>query len=154
MEGIPVLAWSIGTCAFPGHDQQADPHAVTDSVGFLSDDAAEWAATARLAHDDEAIYACREVLYAIHCRLRQFVHFDPRPMDFARWLEPEWLAALDIDPASLLVGGDLAVNGRAITDCPHESLQPVEWVVRDQHRAAIWLRGEKYPSYWDWSVDT
>ena len=42
VEGLAVLSWALGCSDFPRHDHKVDPFAITDSLGFLSDDADEF----------------------------------------------------------------------------------------------------------------
>jgi hypothetical protein len=92
-------------------------------------------------------------MYAVHCRLRDFIR-NKGPRDFTTWVEDKWLDLIKINRATLMVAGDLAVGGKAITDAAIDVVRRCEWVVCEQHRASIWLIGEEFPSYWDWGVDT
>lgn len=149
VEGLAVLAWALGCSEFPRHDQQVDPFAITGSVGFLADTADEFIATACLRSPGE-LDACRELMYAMHCRIRDFVH----ARDFSAWVEDEWLERLRLSREDLIVDGDLVIGGKPITAASPEDIAKCEWATGERHRASIWLIGEEYPSYWDWTVDT
>jgi|SRR6185312_7435821 len=152
VEGLSVLAWALGRFDFPAHDQQVDPYAVTDSLYFLADDAKDVIATARLRGGEELV-ASRELMYAIHCRLRGYLR-NKTAGDISHWMEQDWLEALGVDRARLIVDGDLAIGGKPISAVGAENVQKCEWAVCQQHRASIWLVGEEFPSYWGWTVDT
>ena len=151
VEGLAVLAWALGQSSLPKHDEKADPYEVTDAVGFLADDAAEFATTASLRSKNE-LEACRELLYAIHCRLREMARKGHR-IDFDKWIEPEWLALLKIDEPRLVIEDDLAIHDQPLSRIDKHTLWLCESIIRERHRAAIWLIGE-HPAYYGFSIDT
>ena len=55
VEGLAVLSWALGCYEFPSHDQRVDPFAITDSLGFLADDADQFISTARVRRAEELI---------------------------------------------------------------------------------------------------
>jgi hypothetical protein len=150
-EGLAVLAWALNRLELPRHDEKVDPYTVTDSLWFLSEDAAELISTAKLPSPPER-EACRELLYAIHCRLRDFTRNKDRE-NFTSWVEKAWITTLGLDPAQLIVQGDLAIDGKSITEVEESRLQECECVTCERHRAIIWLCGE-YPIYSQTPVDT
>jgi hypothetical protein len=150
-EGLAILAWALNRLGLPRHDEKVDPYAVTDSLWFLSEDAAEVISTARLRSVTE-LEACRELLYAIHCRLRDFARNRGRK-NFTTWVEKTWIATLRLDAAHLIVHDDLAIDGKAITEVEESRLQECEWATCERHRAIIWLFGE-YPVFSQTPVDT
>ena len=151
VEGLAVLAWALGQSSFPKHDEKVDPYEVTDAVGFLADDSAELATATSLRSKDE-LEACRELLYAIHCRLREKGRRGRR-IDFDQWIEPKWLVLLKIDESWLVIEGDLGILGQPLHRIDKHTLRSCEWIIRERHRAAIWLRGE-HPAYYGFSIDT
>jgi hypothetical protein len=152
VEGLAVLSWALGCYEFPSHDQKVDPFAITDSLGFLAEDADEFISTARVRSAEE-LHDARELMYAVHCRLRDFLR-NKNSKDFKTWVEGKWLDVMKVNRVNLIVAGDLGVGGKAITEAALHDIQNCEWVVCEQHRASIWLVGEEFPSYWDWGVDT
>ena len=72
VEGLTVLAWALNRYEFPRHDRKVVPHEVAEAVYFLCEDAEELIHTARLRSRDKR-KVCRELLYAIHARLRDFL---------------------------------------------------------------------------------
>lgn len=151
VEGLAVLAWALKYFEFPKHDEQVDLFVVTDSLWFL-DDAAEDVITNAELRSQVELEACREVLYAIHCRLRDFArHGDQK--DFAKWVETEWLDSLGLNAAELFADNDLAIDGIAISEAKEERLQEVNSITLERHRAIIWLV-EGYANYTQTPVDT
>jgi len=151
VEGLAILTWALNLFELPRHDQKVDGYAVADALGFLSEDAEDVIATAELRSPIE-LEACRELLYAIHSRLRDFAH-NRKPMDFTRWVEKAWIDTLRLDANQLIVNNDLAIDGKPISEVTEDRLQECEWITNERHRAIIWLVGE-YPIYSQTPVDT
>jgi len=150
-EGLAVIAWALRRGDFPLHDEKVDPYAVTDSLDFLSEEAADLIRLPELRTASE-LHACRELLYAIHCRLRGYIREESRK-DFTTWIEAEWLVTLHLDASHLVVDKDLAIAGKPIFEVDKKSVQTCEHIIRERHKAAIWLVGE-YPLYSELPVDT
>jgi hypothetical protein len=150
-EGLAILAWALDRLGFPRHDQKVDPYAVTDAAGFLGEEAAEVISTAKLRNRAE-LGACRELLYAIHARLRDFARSKDRK-NFASWVEREWIDTLGLDAADLIVDDDLAIDGEVISYAEVSRLHECEWITCERHRAIIWLLGG-HPIYSQTPVDT
>src|SRR5262249_23188438 len=127
VEGLSVLAWALGCLGLPRHDEKVDPYAVPESVGFLNQDAAEFIETAKLRSVAE-LEAYRELLYAIHSRLRDFIRHK-QPNEFETWIDERWLDLLKIDRASLIVDGDLSIDEKAIFNVEQERVRSCEWLI-------------------------
>jgi Domain of unknown function (DUF4272) len=139
-EGLAVLAWASNRLdRLPNHDEKVDPFAVTDSLLFLGDDAAEVISKATLRSPAE-LEACRELLYAIHARLRDFAR-NRGHQNFTSWVEKAWITTLKLDAAHLIVHDDLAIDNKAIGEVEGNRLQECEWVTCERRRAIIWLFG-------------
>ncbi len=151
VEGLAVLAWALGRHELPKHDAQVDPYAVTDALEFLSPDALEVVASAAL-RDAAELKAYRELMYAIHCRVRDWIRNEQRK-DFATWFEASWLDTLHIDLQQILADGDLSFRGKPVYEVEKSKLQGFEWGICEQHRASIWLVGE-HPIHWETTADT
>jgi len=150
-EGLAILAWASKEFEFPRHDQKVDPSAVAEAVWFLNEDAGEWVTLAKLRSVARR-KAAREVLYAIHVRLRDFLR-NGGETDFMNWVQPFWLDLLRIDTSDLIINGDLAIDGRPIREVENERIQEVSWITHQRHQAIIWLV-ERYPNYAETPVDT
>jgi len=136
-EGLVVLAWALNSFDLPPHDQQIEPPAVAEAAYFLDDDAEEAIDAAKLRPLDQ-LKAYRELIYAIHSRLRDFAQNGGR-QDFAQWIEDKWLNDLSLDPARLIINGDLAIDGKAISLADEEGFSICESIIRERHKAITWL---------------
>jgi len=150
-EGLAVLAWALQLGQLPMHDDQVDPYAVTDSVFFLGDEAGNVVANASL-RESEQLLAYREMMYAIHCRIRYFFR-NGEKKDFTSWIEPEWLTVLKVDSRRLVVDGDLGFEGKPMSAVEPGRLRTFEWGINAQHRASVWLIGEE-EKHWETPADT
>lgn len=151
VEGLAVLAWALGRGACPEHDGEVDPYATTDSVGLLADDADTAIVTAKLRGNEELL-AYRELMYAVHCRVRDFQRNGSRK-DFACWIEPKWLDLLHIDTTRVIADDDLGFGGQPIGSLSADKVARYEWSIAEQHRASIWLVGEER-NHWETTADT
>ncbi len=151
VEGLAILAWALKLLPFPAFDRQVDPYEVTDAVALLNPEAADIIDSAELRPKHE-LTSCRELLYAIHCRLRQFRR-ERLSRNIEDWIECEWLRTLGID-SPLAANGDFAVNGIPHSENSEALWRSCESFISERHRAAIWLIGEYGPSYSEFPVDT
>lgn len=150
-EGLTVLAWAMHLLDFPKHDKQVDSYAVTDAFWFLDKAAEEIVTNANLRSPGE-LDACRELLYAIHARLREYDR-NRVPKNFTHWIEQSWLDALGYKLTNLISQNDLAVDGKQISETTEGRLQELLSITSERHRAIIWLMGEQ-AGYSKITVDT
>lgn len=151
VEGLAMLAWGTTLYEFPMPDEKVDPYAVTDIVGFLSDDPKAIIDSGKLRTPTE-LTACRELLYAVHSRLRDFLR-NQQPQTFTGWVERWWLDALGVPFDYLIVDNDLAIDRKPVTQVGLERVRTCEWIIRERHRAIRWLTGE-CPVYSETTADT
>jgi hypothetical protein len=149
-EGLAILAWALRRFDLAEHDAKVDPFALTASLGLLDEDAISLVNEAELRAPDE-LQACREMLYAIHCRFGQHRRGEPR-MDFMTWIEPGWLVLLGMDQSAFLVEGDLGIDGKSIDNADETLVKDGEWITQRRHQASIWLLGE-YQLYTETPAD-
>jgi hypothetical protein len=150
-EGLAMLAWALNRFNLPWLDEKVDPFELTDSLSFLHDEAGSLLEGGELRPFDE-LQACRELLYAVHCRVRQAQRRRERT-DFTSWIDPTWLELLCIDRDELIIDRELAVDRKAVVEIDDDRTNVVEWTVRQRHRACIWLVGE-YEVYTETPADT
>lgn len=150
-EGLAVLAWALYLLAFPKHDEQVDSYAVTDAFWFLDSTAQELLADAELRSPNE-LEACRELLYTIHARLRQYARHRISN-NFTLWIERSWLDTLSCSITDLIAQDDFSVDGKPLEQVAEERLQELMSITSERHRAIIWLMGEQ-PNYLEITVDT
>jgi hypothetical protein len=151
VEGLAVLAWALKRLdKLPYQDVMVDPYEITDAVLFLNDQAT--ATAVRGVRSLAELKACRELYYAIHCRLRSFARKQD-PCQFSQWLDREWFITLEMDPNRVLIQDDLAIGGKPLIDVPDQQVKECESAVCERHRAIIWLY-ERSPFYSQTPVDT
>jgi hypothetical protein len=151
VEGLAMLAWGATLYDFPKPDEKVDPYLVTDAVGFMSNDVKAIISSATLRPCAE-LTVCRELLYAIHCRLRDFLR-NQQSQHFTKWIEKWWLDALGVPLDYLIVDNDLAIDRKPVTNVPLDRVRTCEWIICERHRAICWLTGE-CPVYWETTADT
>jgi hypothetical protein len=151
IEGVAILAWALQEYNLPLHDQEVDPYAVAEAAWLFSEYAAESIGTAILRTSIE-LEACREVLYAIHVRLRDFIRHR-KAKDISDWFEQIWLDALGLDRATLIVDNDLTIDGKPISVADESRIHECSSLLFERHRAIIWLF-DGYPVYSQTPVDT
>lgn len=138
-EGLAILAWAVGLHEFPKHDVRVDPFAVTDSIGFLSKDLSDIVGSAAIRSEIEYL-SCRELLYAIHSRLREYLR-DKRRNHFVNWVEQSWLDCLGVPFDYLIADNDLALDRIPLSHVHAKRVQACEWCIQERHRAICWLQG-------------
>jgi hypothetical protein len=150
-EALGILAWALQRCPFPQHSQKIDPFELTDCLDFLHEDAAKIIRHPKLLPRRE-LDACRELLYAMHCRVRAFLR-DKDARSVADWFEPEWLEILGIN-SPLGRMGDLTIGESELHESAPQNVNEFEWAVCERHRAIVWLVGEGGPLYSEVTADT
>jgi hypothetical protein len=96
--------------------------------------------------------AYREIMYAIHCRLRDFLR-NHKSCNFTEWIEMDWLAALRIDSGRIIIKGDLKLEDMAVFAYEGDLARRFESAISEQHRASVWLIGE-FVHHWDATAET
>lgn len=150
VEGLSLLAWSLGRYDFPAHDQKVDPIEVTNSLDFLDAGAHQILGAPRL-RDAAELHAAREWFYDVHSTLRSVIHYG------GTGRLPHWIAdyaqVLGLAPDCVLRDGFLLLDGKPIAESHDTRAKAWEEVICERHRAAIWLLGE-HPVYTELNVDT
>jgi hypothetical protein len=149
-EGMVVLAWALGCADLPRYDEQCDPKAVADRLGFLSDRSKTPLATPRLRESTE-IEHWADTYLTLHWRLRQF-SLDRIKMDFANFVSRCTWGPLNTKELEL-IEGDLAIQGQRIDRVPEWSYRTALSIAQERHRAFNWLLGYE-PIYSEVTTDT
>ncbi|MCB9883645.1 MAG: DUF4272 domain-containing protein [Planctomycetes bacterium] len=149
-EGLLVLVWALGLVDLHSHDTKVDLFDLADALHFLGDDARSIVEQARL-RDREALRACREFHYALHVRLRSYER-DPVPRDIVHDFDGIDVEALGLDLP--LSGTDLRIGSGPMAAAPPKLITQSEEIVRERHRASIWVIGEEGPDYHGFPLDT
>ena len=140
-EGLGLLAAALGRTARVPHDQTAPPFPLLAPCGLFTDAVAQSALhrNATLAATDTLTHWAGELL-AVHWRIRQFIHIDPQPIDFAAFADGVEWATFRVERLPL-IDGDLAIAGRPITAAEPDAVALAGSIAVERHRAANWLRG-------------
>jgi len=140
-EGAAVLAASLGRLALPPHDQMVDTQACGDACGVLAPRVELDRLIDSAAFDAEFdCLAYANHVLAIHWRLRQFVHIEPKSMDFADFARGVQWAQFNLESVRL-IDGDLAIGDHSIIDADPADLQTTMSITQERHLAANWLIG-------------
>ena len=140
-EGLGLLAAALGRTARVPHDQTSPPFPLLAPCGLFTDPDAQAA-----LHRDASLAAAETLaqwadeLLAVHWRIRQFLHIDPKPMDFAAFADGVEWATFRVQELPL-IDGDLAIAGRPITAAEPDAVALTGSIAVERHRAAKWLRG-------------
>ena len=135
---------------FPLHAEKVDAIAVTDSLAFLAP-TLRILLVAPALRPAEEIEAAREWFYDVHCTLRQFLY---RNGDghLASWIG-DYVNVLGLNPDEVMAGKGLAFAGKPLAEADRDDLEDWEHVIREHHRALMWLEGDDEP-YTELTVDT
>jgi len=136
-EGLGVLAWALGLCELPPHDELVDMHQLWNAVGLLESYKARGLLASPALRPREEIDALRGRLFGLHWRLRDFT-LRPRRMDFAEFARTSWFGPLDITGVPL-ANGDLALRGAPIDRADPGLFSTVHSATQERHLAANWL---------------
>jgi hypothetical protein len=150
-EATCVLAWALGRGDLPGYEEQCDPAAAANSLGFL--DARENTALHQPnLREPTALREYNEFIYNLHWRVRDF-SLRPGSYDFeslARkaWGEPVLRHGLKI------AAKDLCVDGVSIAFATDEARQQLASITQERHRASNWLIGYASEDFYEVTTDT
>jgi hypothetical protein len=151
LEGLVVLAWALGRCEIPPHDQLVDFNAMWKKLGIFDVDAAKALLKKPQLRSRSEINAIRNRLFALHWRLRNY-GLRPEVMDFAEFAKTCWFGPLDLNGLPL-VKGDLAIQGKRIDRASEDDLSCAQSAAQERHQAVNWL-WEGPEQYSDASVAT
>jgi len=137
LEGLVVLAWALGRCEIPPHDQLVDFNAMWKSLGVFDVDAAKALMDNPQLKSRAEINTLRNRLFALHWRLRNY-GLRPEVMDFAEFAKTCWFGPLDLTGLPL-VKGDLAIHGKRIDRASPDELSSAQSTAQERHQAVNWL---------------
>lgn len=151
LEGLVVLAWSLGRFEIPAHDELVNMNSLWRSLDVLDVDAARMLLAEPPLRSRDELRIQRNRLFAVHWRLRNY-HLDGEILDFAAFARTCWFGPLDL--AGLpLVDGDLAIGGQRLDRAVPDDLGTAQSIAQERHQAANWL-WEGPQRYSDASVAT
>lgn len=137
VEGLAVLAWSLGLCDLPPDDQLVVPTELYQRTALFDvARASELLATATLRSVDQ-LDAMQVHFMMLHWRLRDF-SLRPEPMDFVKFSKNCWIGSFDITKFHIR-DNDLAIGDVAINDASAERVRLSQSIAAERHLAANWL---------------
>lgn len=150
-EGLAVLAWALQVLPLPGYDQEVEPKAATEALGFLwEEEAGELLAAPNLRAAPE-IERLGKQLFALHWRLVEF-SLRPKSLYFGSFAKDAWFGPLDTSYVRL-IQGDLAIGERPIVRADPDEVSQCASLARERHQAVNWLLGQD-PLYSRVATDT
>ncbi len=139
-EGLALLAWALQVFELPGYDEEVEPKAVTEALGFLwAEEAGELLAAPTLRPAAELERVGRQ-LFALNWRLTEF-RLRPKSLYFGAFAKDAWFGPLDISYVRLMQG-DLAVGNQPLIRAAPEQVGALASVARERHEAINWLLGQ------------
>lgn len=138
-EGLGVLAWALQKYELPAYDEIVTPAEIADNLYFLDDRASELLISPRLREATE-IQQFGELMFSLHWRLRDFMHIDPKPIDFQKVARETWFGPLEIRGLRL-IDGDLALGSKSISAASEEERMKCIGIAYERHQAVNWLLG-------------
>jgi hypothetical protein len=139
IEGLIVLAWSLGWLDLPAYDELVVPTAVADALILVDDDQAKEMIARATLRTREEIAALNEHLLAFHWRMRNY-RLRPTAMDFVAFSQNCWFGSFDISKFRVL-DGDLAIGANPIGKASPDELSICGSIAQERHLAINWLRG-------------
>lgn len=150
-EAISVLAWSLGRADLPAFDEQCDPPAVANSLGFLQP-IEETVLNEPVIQIPETLHEYNEFVYNVHWRLRDF-SLNHSKYDFECLASKAWGAPV-IRHGLKLLDKDLAVGGVSISRATEADRGTLLSITRERHRASNWLIGYGSEDFYEVTTDT
>lgn len=140
VEGLAVLAWSLGLHPLPAYDELVIPGELYESIGIFDADAAIELNEKVELRSKEELQTMHDHLLAFHWRIRDF-SLRPNLMDFAEFSKTCWFGSFDVSRFRL-IQGDLAIGDRPLTQTEPDELGRISSLAVERHTAINWLRGE------------
>jgi hypothetical protein len=138
LEGMAVLAWSLGVTEMPPHDQPVEGLHLCMSLGML---ARETPLLLQLPQrrPAEAIARMQTRLLGIHWRLVDY-RVQPTHLDFRAIASNNWSGGWDLSNVPM-VDDDLAIRGVRLDQAEASARSQAESIARERHRAINWVMG-------------
>lgn len=145
LEGLGVLAWSLGRFKLPPLEQLVECHSLWQSLGMLDIAACKGLLAVSSLRPLPELQAMRRRLLAIHWRLTNF-SLRPTAMDFVRFTETSfagfdptaWFSPREVAELPL-IGGDLAIGGFRLDRALSDQFSLARSIALERHLAANWL---------------
>ncbi len=143
LEGMSVLAWSLGVAEVPAHDQPVEGLRMCVSLGLLSRERPLLLELPQRRTPEE-IRRMESRLFGIHWRMVDFRAQSTR-LDFRAVAARNWSGMWDLSNVPL-VDDDLAIRGVRVDLADPAARSETESIARERHQAINWIMGRS-PSY-------
>lgn len=150
-EALVVLAWALGKIEMLAFEEQCDPSAIANTLGFLQTTSESILASPQLRPSEE-LHDYNEFIYNVHWRLRDF-SLGNRPYDFTSLARKAWGEPL-IKYGLKLAESDLSVGGAPLSRAAAPQVRSLTSITQERHRASNWLIGYASEDFYEVSTDT
>jgi hypothetical protein len=150
-EAVTILAWSLGKSDLPGFEEQCDPAATANSLGFLQPTDSTVIRQPRLRPAEE-LQEYNEFIYHLHWRLRDF-SLSGRGYDFESLARKAWGEPV-LRHGLIIQEKDLCVGGVPISRSKESAWRTLTSITQERHRASNWLIGYVSEDFYEVPTDT
>lgn len=137
LEGLVVLAWSLGLFEIPPHDELVNTNPLWNSLRVFDAEGATALLSNPTLRTQSEIKTLQKRLFALHWRLRNF-RLNPGVIDFPEYARTCWFGPLDLSGCPL-EGGDLVLQGDRIDRASPDLFSRTQSAAQERHQAANWL---------------
>jgi hypothetical protein len=138
LEGMSVLAWTLGVADIPPHDHAVEGIRTCVSLGLLSRET-PLLLTLPQRRPPEQIARMESRLFGIHWRLVDY-RAQSRRLDFRAVAASNWSGVWDLSNVPL-VDDDLAIRGVRVDLAEPSARSEAESIARERHQAINWVMG-------------
>ena len=139
LEGIAVLAWSLGLRDLHRYDTLADADDLFAELGFLDPDRGRAQIEGAVRCPERELSLMGNQILAFHWRMRDY-SLKRVAMDFIEFGKNCWFGPIELDWAEI-AEGDLALAGNPISKAPNEVISQCMSSAMERHVAINWLKG-------------
>ncbi len=150
-EAVVLLSWSLGKAELPGFEEQCDPAAAANSLGFLQPTASTVLSGPQL-RPAEDLHEYNEFIYNLHWRVRDF-SFNRRSYDFESLARKAWGEPV-LRHGLVIQDRDICVGGIPISQAEERAWRTLASITRERHRASNWLIGYASEDFYEVTTDT
>lgn len=138
LEGMSVLAWTLGVSEIPAHDQPVEGLRMCASLGLLSRETPLLLQLPQRRMPEELARMERR-LFGIHWRMVDY-RTQSKRLDFRAVAASNWSESWDLSNVPL-VDDDLAIRGVRLDLAEPAARSETESIARERHQAINWVMG-------------
>jgi hypothetical protein len=143
LEGMAVLAWSLGVAEMPAHDQPVEGVRLCMSLGLLARDTPLLVQLPQRRPAEE-IARMQTRLHGIHWRMADY-RVESTRLDFRALASNSAVGPWDLSDVPM-IDDDLAIRGVRLDRADPGARTQTESIARERHRAINWVMG-RHPVY-------